>query len=288
MLKHPILSGIGILMIHSLASGLLMLPGNELIHDALLNAAIEFAAFAGIAFLLVLLVKKVLKNRFESGLTGKNLLECLKFGWLFPAFLIVEVLIGGSPLSALSHVTFTSAIIALLLGAAAGFGEELTFRSILANNMMTAWINKKNGIYTAMFVSSVIFGLAHAGNALITGSVAGVAWQVGYAFALGALFCAMFFRTKNIWGCIIMHTFVDFVSFLFAGGSTTAENLQATLTSETSLTSLIFKVVLIVSAVALSLYLTRPAKHNEIKANFAGPEVETEEKVSRKIAAQAA
>lgn len=288
LLKHPILSGIGILFLHNLICTLIAGPVTFITQDPLINAAVQFAAEAGIAFVMALMVKNALKNGFTLGFTGKNLLECLKFGWVFPAMIITEIMIGKAPLPALSHVTFTGVLTALFLAAAAGFFEEIVLRSIVANTMMTAWLNKKNGIYTATFASAAVFGVIHLSNALFVGMTLHVVWQAAYAFALGLVFAAMYFRTKNIWGCIIMHTLVDFVAFLGTGGSDVAENLKTSLSGGFTLTDIIFNAVLFVTAVAVALYLVRPSKQDEIKANFAGEETETEEKVSREMTSQAA
>ncbi|MCF0260449.1 MAG: CPBP family intramembrane metalloprotease, partial [Erysipelotrichaceae bacterium] len=259
-LKHPILSGIGFLLFYQVIADLLKLGKEFLPNQPVIMAVYQFAFTAGLSFLMALWVKKALKNGFTLGFTGKNLLECLKFGWVFPAMIIIELIIGEAPLSALSNVTFTGILTALILAASAGFSEEFILRSMTANTMMTAWLNKKNGVYTAMIASSVIFGLAHAFNIAIVGLTPNVVWQVLYAFALGLVFSAMFLRTKNIWGCIIMHTLVDFVSFLWAGGSSTVENLQASLTGGFTLIGLIYRAVLFVTAVAVALYLVRPSK----------------------------
>ena len=197
---------------------------------------------------------------------------------------------GAYSLSVLGQLTVTGVVSALFMAAAAGFGEELLYRSVIANNMMRVWNNKKSGIYAAMFGSSVLFGLYHLSNSMVAGLTPNVLWQTGYAFALGTLFCAMYLRTKNLWGCILLHTLVDFVSFLFAQGSSTTENLKQILSGTVDIPHMIFYAAVIIGSIALSLYLTRSAKHDEIKANFAGTaaETESEEKVSKKVAAQAA
>ena len=288
LLDHPIIAAIVMIVIQQLLFIAVYGAAVPFIANPLALAAVGFISNAGIAFVMALLIKNSLKNGYILGFRGQNFVECLKLGWIFPVLLIVQALMGAFDFSAISQITVSGVITALFMAASAGFGEELMFRSIMANNMMRVWIEKKSGIYAAIFVSSAIFGLVHLTNAYASGMNLNVILQVGYAFALGALFCAMYLRTRNLWGCILMHTVFDFVPFLFSSGSSTVQKAAEILSGSIDLSDIILKSIVMVVGIALSLYLVRSAKHEEIKANFASAEPETEEAVSKKMAAQAA
>jgi len=83
-----------------------------------------------------------------------------------------------------------------------GFLEELIFRGLLFKAMA------KDGVRSAIIVSSVTFGIGHIVN-LINGS--GAEWlpnllQVVYAIAIGFAFVMIYCRTKSLLPCILTHS----------------------------------------------------------------------------------
>ena len=83
-----------------------------------------------------------------------------------------------------------------------GFLEELIFRGLLFQAMA------KDGVKTAIIVSSVTFGIGHIVN-LINGSGAELLpnlLQVMYAVAIGFAFVMIYCRTKTLMPCIIVHS----------------------------------------------------------------------------------
>ena len=83
-----------------------------------------------------------------------------------------------------------------------GFLEELIFRGLLFQAMA------KDGVKSAIIVSSVTFGIGHIVN-LINGSGAGVLsnlLQVVYAIAIGFAFVMIYLKTKSLLPCILTHS----------------------------------------------------------------------------------
>ena len=83
-----------------------------------------------------------------------------------------------------------------------GFLEELIFRGLLFQAMA------KDGVKTAMIVSSVTFGIGHIVN-LVNGSGAELLpnlLQVMYAVAIGFAFVMIYCRTGSLMPCIIVHS----------------------------------------------------------------------------------
>lgn len=82
-----------------------------------------------------------------------------------------------------------------------GFLEEMIFRGFLFNAMA------KNGTKSAIIVSSVTFGIGHIVN-LINGSGAELLpnlLQVIYAVAIGFVFVLIYYKTKSLTICILIH-----------------------------------------------------------------------------------
>ena len=89
-----------------------------------------------------------------------------------------------------------------------GFLEEMIFRGLLFKAMA------KNGVRSAIIVSSVTFGVGHIVN-LINGSGAELLpnlLQVVYAIAIGFAFVMIYCKTKSLMPCILTHSIFNGLS----------------------------------------------------------------------------
>lgn len=89
-----------------------------------------------------------------------------------------------------------------------GFLEEMIFRGFLFGAM------KKDGVKSAIIVSSVTFGIGHIIN-LINGSGAELLpniLQVIYAIAIGFTFVTIYYKTKSLLYCILTHSLFNAAS----------------------------------------------------------------------------
>jgi membrane protease YdiL (CAAX protease family) len=111
-----------------------------------------------------------------------------------------------------------------------GFLEEMIFRGLLFRGMA------KNGVKSAIIVSSVTFGIGHIMN-FINGSEAELLpnlLQVIYAMAAGFLFVMIYYKTKSLLPCIITHGVFNALS-VFAN--------EASITFQRRVLSALFMVV---------------------------------------------
>ena len=89
-----------------------------------------------------------------------------------------------------------------------GFLEELIFRGLLFQAMA------KDGVKSAIIVSSVTFGIGHIVN-LVNGSGAELLpnlLQVMYAVAIGFAFVMIYCRTGSLMPCILVHSIFNGLS----------------------------------------------------------------------------
>jgi membrane protease YdiL (CAAX protease family) len=89
-----------------------------------------------------------------------------------------------------------------------GFLEELIFRGLLFQAMA------RDGVKSAIIVSSVTFGIGHIVN-LINGSGAELfpnLLQVIYAMAIGIAFVMIYCRTRSLMPCILVHSIFNGLS----------------------------------------------------------------------------
>lgn len=102
-----------------------------------------------------------------------------------------------------------------------GFLEEVIFRGLLFNAM------RKDGVKSAIIVSSLTFGMGHIIN-LINGSGAELLpnlLQVVYATAAGFMFVMIYYKTESLWVCIGAHGVFNALS-VFGNEVAVTETMQ--------------------------------------------------------------
>ena len=127
-----------------------------------------------------------------------------------------------------------------------GFLEELIFRGLLFQAMV------KDGVKSAIIVSSVTFGIGHIVN-LINGSGAELLsnlLQVVYAVAIGFAFVMIYVKSRSLMPCIIVHS-------VFNGLSAFAN--EAAMTPQREIVS---GILLAVIAGGYAVYLGLAVKEN--------------------------
>lgn len=95
-----------------------------------------------------------------------------------------------------------------------GISEEWAFRGILLKPF-----REKQPLLTAVIVTSVIFGLAHALNGFVIGNFGAALGQAVAAAMSGFLFTALRLRTRSLWPVMLLHGLWDFSVFFLAAGS---------------------------------------------------------------------
>ncbi len=128
-----------------------------------------------------------------------------RFLYYIPLLILISCnLWGGVAL----NMSYTQTALYALSMLCVGFLEELIFRGFLFEAM------RKNGVRSAIIVSSITFGIGHIVN-LINGSGAELIpnlCQVFYATAFGFLCVILFWRGKSLLPCIVTHSLFNALS----------------------------------------------------------------------------
>lgn len=258
-LKHPILAAVVLPIIGLFGSQIVGFFVAVILHGLDIQAAQEDVLINSqlpeiiLALLFIWIMKRSYDNRFKFGFEGRNLKQSILFscwGLIIVVINIVPNLASGAP------ITLTSFLLAITGGLAPGLFEEVCCRGVVLSNMMAQWRSGKNRIYASLLASSVVFGLIHLLN--IGAADAGVTLvQVLYATGLGIFFGAVYLRTRNLWGTVIVHSLIDFGAKIF-----TVDTTAASLTAD----AIILGAAIFIVYGAIGLYLARPAKHTEIEA----------------------
>ena len=211
-----------------------------------------------LALLVILIMKHSYDNQFKFGFWKKNLKPSMVFAsWGFLVLLlnIIPNLFLGTPLE-----SSYSLLLAVTGGIAPGLYEEVTCRGVVLSNMMYQWRNAKNPIMMSLLASSIAFGLIHLVNLFST--VGPTLIQVGYATGLGIFFGAVYLRTRNLWGPVVVHALIDISAKIFVTEDPVAGIASLAVPPEQMLVGIAVFIVF----TSIGLYLVRPAKHEEIKA----------------------
>ncbi|MFN8484429.1 MAG: CPBP family intramembrane glutamic endopeptidase [Anaerolineae bacterium] len=139
-----------------------------------------------------------------AGFVGPSQWRNLRLLWL-PALTLLLPLLGGvRPLE-------PAVIGTLLVGyVATGFVEEGLYRGAILGLL------RPTGIWRAVLISSLLFGLAHLGNILLRGTPGLIALQALGSATGGVGLAALRLRTRTIWPLIALHALADL--FIQMGG----------------------------------------------------------------------
>jgi membrane protease YdiL (CAAX protease family) len=100
--------------------------------------------------------------------------------------------------------------------------EEITFRGVMIPMLLKKYSQK-----AAIFISSILFGLAHTFNIinvlLIGGDPTSVLFQAIYTFFIGLIMGYSFIRTKSLIPSIIFHYLIDTIGLILI--TTAIENI---------------------------------------------------------------
>ncbi len=110
------------------------------------------------------------------------------------------------------YLIVTFAVTMVLIGVT----EEFLCRGVLAELLRRHYGATHGGIWRAVVVSGILFGLAHLTN-LLSAKPMGVLVQCVSAAAMGMAFAAIYFRTGCIWVTVALHALVDFAALITGG-----------------------------------------------------------------------
>lgn len=245
--KWPIVAMVLTTLVAMILTTIPALLGLEGFVESLLSSAIA----VGILILFQRWFSPEFKGTFALRVT------LAEVGLVFIPYIVKSVVnVGASWLD--TGFYFKPTLTAVGMGIAAGFCEETWFRG-LAVPIGMGYLPREKRIFTTVLVTSIIFGVIHAGNVFN-----GARLDVGIIQAIATTFAAFFFvavflRTGNILIPIFMHGFWDWVCFV-----TDPTLVDGVMMNDGISFALIAALVLEIALGCAGLYLIRPAMHGKI------------------------
>jgi len=117
---------------------------------------------------------------------------------MFPTLTVVVGFFAG-----FRHVEVSTLTLAFTSVVLAGVVEETTFRGILLTRLLP------RGPWTAVLLSSALFGLLHVANLFLGSPWQTVLLQVTFAAMAGTGYAAMRMRTGSLWPPVVLHALFD-------------------------------------------------------------------------------
>ena len=134
-----------------------------------------------------------------------------------PALLVA---LNNAPVIALisGTVAVTAEVSAVILFAfecvAVAAFEEIAFRAILFPLMLQRFGTGARARFSAVLLSSALFGFTHLLNLFSGAAVGATALQVGYSFLIGCMLAVVYLHTGSLCGCIFLHAVYNFGGML--------------------------------------------------------------------------
>lgn len=167
------------------------------------RSAIIITVFSVVLLALVISLKRV----SFYGLT--KVTDSKKYLYFIPLLLLlsVQLMNGVNINNTASEILFY--IISMMN---VGFLEEMIFRGFLFKMMA------KDNLKSAIIVGAITFGMGHIVNLLNGADLIPTLMQVCYATAIGYLFVTIFYKSKSLIPCIIVHGVFNSLPILSEGG----------------------------------------------------------------------
>lgn len=193
---------------------ILLSLGDNISESIGITKAVTLPIAAALSLILFIYIKK-------NGLTEKYGLCRPKLSGRKALFYIPLILLLTVNLwyGVSMNLTAGETVLYILTMLCVGFLEEAIFRGLLFKAMA------KDGIRSAIIVSSITFGIGHIIN-LFNGSGAELLpnlLQVGYAMTTGFVLVMIFLKSKSLIGCIAFHGIFNSLSVFSDEAALTAE-----------------------------------------------------------------
>ena len=145
-----------------------------------------------------------------------------------------------------------------------GIREEVVFRGIICNALVSKYGTSKKGLWFAVIVSAACFSVMHLQNLIHGIAPMALVAQLISAFTMGLVLAAIYVRGGNIWVPILIHAITDASGLFQSTFTVTAvSGIQ-----EMSGLSILGSLVLLPIHISLTIFLLRKSKQSEIFARL--------------------
>ena len=163
--------------------------------------------FYAIAILIVMLL---FKNSYVFTDRKEKFWTSITLGLPMLVISIINFSVNIMNLSGFNLTSFVNVILYCFL---IGIAEEFLCRGWLQNEFIERFSTTKKDVIKSIILASLVFGFMHIIN-VKSQPLFETILQIINATTLGILLGSIYYKTKNIWAVIFLHSFYDFALFL--------------------------------------------------------------------------
>ena len=209
-----------------------------------------------VAIVFLLIYMRYMRDKLQNLISTKN----LKFALILIIPSVITLIFNLVSNVVEGHLVFN--YIVIIAGIAPGFIEELVFRGFIISNLMRLRKNKNLSIYLIVALSAIPFGLIHIVNIVVGANVSYSILQSFFAICLGIILAAVYLRTGNLIGSIIIHSLIDIAGL--ANSDLFSTKIAGLISQAPSSFEYIFTISISIFLLILGLYYIRKEKWDDI------------------------
>ena len=220
---------------------------NSVVYASMLNG--KYMIYATSEFVVFILSIILLKIRKKSYIFKERKIPFTKSVETCLPIVILSIIVLFSNAGQLIGTKInTSNLVSLIVYVILiGLFEEIFFRGIIENELLEKYSSNKKEVIVSIIISGVIFGAVHLTNLLAGQDLLTTMMQFVQTMAIGILFGTVYYKTRNIWAMIFIHSFYDFSVLLSEVNLITncgyADNVPISITAASMVASLILSLI---------------------------------------------
>ena len=220
---------------------------NSVVYASMLNG--KYMIYATSEFVVFILSIILLKIRKKSYIFKERKIPFTKSVETCLPIVILSIIVLFSNAGQLIGTKInTSNLVSLIVYVILiGLFEEIFFRGIIENELLEKYSSNKKEVIVSIIISGVIFGTVHLTNLLAGQDLLTTMMQFVQTMAIGILFGTVYYKTRNIWAMIFIHSFYDFSVLLSEVNLITncgyADNVPISITAASMVASLILSLI---------------------------------------------
>ena len=197
----------------------------------------------------------------------EGFVRTLKAGWAYLVLYAFSALFKWLQLSFTPDIqwqSFAVIMLGILKMLGIGIREEFLYRGVLVNVLTLKYEKNSKGIWLTVITSSLLFSFSHMTNAFYGLPVFDAFIQSLGAIGVSLVFAAIYLRGGNIWFLVVLHGIIDLATLMSSGFTVTNESDIQVI----SKLNVLGPIALISVGIAVSLFLLRKSKHQEMLDRF--------------------
>ncbi len=220
---------------------------NSVVYASMLNG--KYMIYATSEFVVFILSIILLKIRKKGYIFKERKISFTKSVEICLPIVILSIIVLFSNAGQLIGTKInTSNLVSLIVYVILiGLFEEIFFRGIIENELLEKYSSNKKEVIVSIIISGVIFGAVHLTNLLAGQDLLTTMMQFVQTMAIGILFGTVYYKTRNIWAMIFIHSFYDFSVLLSEVNLITncgyADNVPISITAASMVASLILSLI---------------------------------------------